>query len=276
MPVFGLGTWKMGGDKKRDPQNDDEADIQAIETAIEAGISHIDTAENYAEGHAEELIGQAIKSYARENLLLVSKISPENLKYEDLIRSAKASLKRLQTNYLDLYLIHAPNLNIPIKETMKAMDFLIEEGLVKNIGVSNFSRQRLEEAQAFTNNKIVANQLHYNLIIREPERKGLVDYCQKNDVMFIAYRPIQKGAVIQEGSAILREMSEKYKKTPTQVALNWVISQPNVVTISKMRDKNHLKENLGSFGWQMTKEDIERLRRNFPNQKDVSDVVALV
>lgn len=277
MPVFGMGTWMMGGDVKRDPANDDEADIKAIKTAIGMGITHIDTAEKYAEGYAEWLVGQAIKDYDRSKLFICSKVAESNLRYDDLIKSCKQSLKRLQTNYLDLYMIHAPNPEIPIKETMRAMDLLLEEGLIKNISVSNFSIERTKEAQSYTKNKIVANQLHLNLIFREPERKGLLEYCQKNDIMFIAWRPVQKGLITKKGVyKILDEMCKKYNKTPAQIAMNWLISQPNVVTLSKMRNIKHLKENLGAIGWQMEREDIEKLRSDFPNQENVSNVVPLI
>ncbi|MGB5931976.1 MAG: aldo/keto reductase [Anaerolineae bacterium] len=276
MPIFGMGTWRMGGDYHYDPSNDDEADIRAIRAAIEIGITHIDTAETYAEGHAERLVGQAIKGYDREKLFIVSKVSPEHLRYDDLIASAKGSLERLETDYLDLYLIHHPNPNIRIVETMRAKDVLVDEGLVKNIGVSNFTVERLEEAQAHTKNRIVANQLHLNLIYREPERKGLLEYCQKNDVMFVAWRPMQKGLLAKRGIKVLDEMCEKYGRSPAQIAINWLVSQPNVVTLSKMRNVEHIKENLGAIGWQMDEEDIDRLRRDFPNQQDVSDTVPLI
>jgi len=276
MPIFGMGTWRMGGDYHYDPSNDDEADIRAIRAAIEIGITHIDTAETYAEGHAERLVGQAIKGYDREKLFIVSKVPPEHLRYDDLIASAKGSLERLETDYLDLYLIHHPNPNIRIVETMRAKDVLVDEGLVKNIGVSNFTVERLEEAQAHTKNRIVANQLHLNLIYREPERKGLLEYCQKNDVMFVAWRPMQKGLLTKRGIKVLDEMCEKYGRSPAQIAINWLVSQPNVVTLSKMRNVEHIKENLGAIGWQMDEEDIDRLRRDFPNQQDVSDTVPLI
>lgn len=276
MPVFGMGTWRMGGGYHYDPSNDDDADITAIRTAIEMGITHIDTAETYAEGHAERLVGQAIKGYDRAKLFIVSKVSPENLRYDDLIASARGSLERLETDYLDLYLIHHPNPNIPIAKTMGAMDALVDEGLVKNIGVSNFTVERLEEAQARTKNRIVANQLHFNLMYREPERKGLLEYSEKNDVLLVAWRPLQKGVLTKRGIKILDEMCEKYGKTPAQVTIGWLISLPNVVTLSKMRNIEHIKENLGAIGWHMDEEDVERLRRDFPYQQGVSDAAALI
>lgn len=276
MPVFGLGTWMVGGDKNYDPENDDTADVRAIKNAVDNGITHVDTAENYAEGHAEKLVGKAIKGYDRSKLFLVSKVSRENLGYDDVLTHARASLERLETDYLDLYLIHAPNPDIPIQETMRAMDKLKTDGLIRNIGVSNFNIKRIQEAQSCTKNRIVANQLHLNLIFREPERKGLLDYCKENDVMFIAWRPIQKGVLAKKGVKVVDEMCQRYSKTPAQIAINWLISQPNVVTLSKMSDPRHLEENLGALGWQMKREDVEELRKVFPNQQAVSDVVPLV
>lgn len=276
MPVFGLGTWMMGGDMVYNPQNNDEADIQAIKNAIDKGITHIDTAQNYAEGHAEKLVGKAIKGYDRSRLFIVTKLHKGNLAYNNVLSTFKESLKRLDTNYVDLLLIHAPNLEIPLKETITAMDKLVKDGSVKYIGVSNFALPRLKEAQGLSENPIVTNQVHYNLIYREPERTGLLDYCQKNDILLTAWRPIQKGILTQSGMPIVDELCHKYQKNPAQIAINWLISQPNVVTLSKMGDQKHLEENLGAVGWAMEEKDIERLRNDFPDQQDVSDRVPLV
>ncbi len=275
MPVYGMGTWKMGGAFSRDPNNDDAADIQAIQTAIDLGITHIDTAEKYADGYSETLLGKAIKNFPREKLFLVSKVAGTHLNYDDLIASAKKSLGRLQTSYLDLYLIHTPNFTIPIKETMRAMDTLKEEGLIKNIGLSNFTVEEMQEAQSHTKNKIVATQMHLNLKYREAEKRGVLDYCQKNDVMFIAWRPLQKGMLLDQSNTILKDLCQKYNKTPSQIALNWLISQDNVVTLSKTRSATHLKENLGAVGWTLEKDDIKKLRNEFPDQEAVSDAVPL-
>lgn len=276
MPVFGLGTWMMGGDMVYNPQNDDEADIQAIKNAIDNGITHIDTAQNYAEGHAEEFVGKAIKGYERSKLFVVTKLHKGNLAYNDVLSTFEESLKRLDTPYVDLLLIHAPNLGIPLKETMSAMDKLVKEGLVKYIGVSNFALPRLKEAQGLSENPIVTDQVHYNLIYREPERTGLLDYCQKNDILLTAWRPVQKGILTQKGTPIIDEMCQKYQKTPAQIAINWLTSQTNVVTLSKMSKSEHLRENLGAIGWNIEEQDVERLREKFPNQQDISDRVPLI
>ncbi len=275
MPVFGLGTWQMGGREERNPENNDEADIEAIQRAIMAGITHIDTAEMYAAGHTEELVGEAIKDTGRNNLFLTSKVLDGNQTYDGVMHALEGSLSRLQTEYLDLYLIHAPDESVHISETMRAMDAVVDQKLVKNIGVSNFSVKQFKQAQEFALHKIVTNQLHYNLEIREIEKSGALLYYQQHDVMVTAWRPLQKSIILSDGAEILSKVGKKYNKAPSQIAINWLISQPNVVTMSTMRDHKHLDENLGALGWELSKDDIEYLRREFPHQKQISDVYPL-
>ena len=163
--MLGLGTWEVGGRMSRDTSRDAEA-ITAIKKAIELGYTHIDTAEMYGGGHSEELVGLAINDFDRDSLFITTKVLPEHLRYKDVIKSAEGSLKRLKTDYIDLYLIHIPNPKIPIKETMQAMDLLLSQQKIRFIGVSNFSCQQLKEAQGSTENKIVNNQIEYNLLTR--------------------------------------------------------------------------------------------------------------
>lgn len=274
MPVFGLGTWQMGGRHEPDHSLDNK-DIFAIKSAVEMGVTHIDTAESYANGHTEELVGQAIKDFDRSKLLLVSKVSGWNQSYRDLLKSAENSLKRLGTDYLDLYLLHQHNREIPLKETMKAMDELVKQNMVRNIGVSNFTKESLSDAQNNTSNKVVTNQVYYSLKNREPEKSGLLTYCQKEDVLLTAYRPTEKGFLVNNNFPILDEMAVKYKKTPAQIAINWLISQDHVTVLVKSSNLDHLKENLGSFGWEISSTDTETLRNNFPSQVDVSDNLPL-
>jgi len=190
IPLLGFGTWLMGGSFEKEEHYDDRKDIEAIQKTVERGGFRFDTAEMYAKGYSEEILGKALREYDRTALFVTSKVSPENLGYENAILACKKSLARLQMEYLDLYLIHAPNPNISIEETMRAFDYLKKEGLVKNIGVCNFNIERLKEAQSKTENKIVLNQVHYNLLFREPALKGVVEYCQNNDILIEAWRPI--------------------------------------------------------------------------------------
>lgn len=277
IPEYGLGTWQMGGRYERDMANDDRADIEAIEYAIEKGIIHIDTAEGYAAGHAEELIAVAIKekNIDRSRIFIVSKVPSEHQGYDGTISACKRSLKRLKTDYLDLYLLHDYGDGFPLNETVKALCELKDQGLVRNIGVSNFGIKHLKEAQSYSKYPIVCNQVHYNVRVREAEQSGLLQYCQENDIILIAYRPIEKGNLFIETPSVVQEMCKKYGKTFAQISINWLISQPNVVTIAKTRDPAHLEENLGAVGWRMKKEDVEKLRNEFPGQLTVSDVIPL-
>lgn len=275
MTVFGIGTWQMGGRREHDLANDDKADISAIKSAIDMGITHIDTAEIYADGYSEVLIGKAIKNYDRSKLFVVSKVKADNMSYDNVINSCKKSLERLQTSYLDLYLLHRHNVDLSLKDTMRALDYLVDQGLVKNIGVSNFNKGFLSEAQSYTKNKIVCNQVHYNLKFREPEASSLLEYCQKNDVFIVAWRPLEKGVLLEDVPDVVKKMCDKYNKTPAEIAINWLISQPYVLTLSKTRNIEHLKDNLGAIDWEMEREDIEKLRKEYPNQKNISDTVPL-
>lgn len=271
IPVLGLGTWSMGGGMMSDTTYDKE-NIYAIKTAVELGITHIDTAEMYGDGHAEELVGEAIKDFNRETLFITTKVLPENLRYDDVIASAKKSLKRLKTEYIDLYLIHIPNPQIPIQETMKAFNFLYKEGLIRFIGVSNFSVEQIKEAQESSPNKIVANQIEYSLLVRNEGNEYIninnmeskvIPFCQENDIMVIAYRPLARGKLTRPGFKILDELAKKYNKTQSQIAINWLISKKKVITIPKSSKIEHLKENLGALGWKLTSEDMHKLDKEF-------------
>lgn len=265
IPVLGLGTWLIGGDTTPDYSEDEQA-IQAIKSAIDLGYDHIDTAEYYGNGHCEELVGKAIKDIDRQSLFITSKVWTTNLNYDDVISSAKRSLQRMGTNYIDLYLIHSPSSTIPIKKTMSAFDYLVDNKMVKYIGVSNFKASQLKEAQKYAKHKIVANQIEYSLLTRnigkysgnrDMESKT-IPYCQENDIIIMAERPIERGLILKS-HPLLDSLEKKYKKTKAQIAMNWLISKKNVVTIPKSTNLNHLKENLGSIGWQMDKSDIELL-----------------
>jgi len=265
LPLFGFGTWSMGGRDTRDMNNDDKADIYAIKTALDMGITHIDTAEWYSEGRAEELVSEAIKGFDRSKLIITTKVTPMHLHYNDLVNAARQSLKRLKTDYVDVYLIHNPNPYIDIKESMEALDYLVEKKYIKYIGLSNFNVSEFMQAQKCTENIITCNHLHYNLKHRGPLIDGSIKYAQDNDIMIVAWRPTQKGLFSKEPVEIVNKICSKYGKTANQVAINWLISQKNAVTISKTRKIDHLKENLGALGWSMEKPDIELLMNDFPD-----------
>ena len=272
VPVIGIGTWRMGGSLERKDKSHDQACIRAIKTAIDLGMTHIDTAEVYGTGHSEELVGKAIKAYPRKKLFLTTKVSWEHLAYDEVLAAAQRSLQRLDTDYIDLYLIHAPWGHVPLKETMQAMDELVKQKKVRFIGVSNFSVAQMKKAQQHAKHKIVTNQIEYNLLVRNKGKftdnmeKEIIPYCQKHGMLVTAYRPVARGELAKPGYPLLDELAEKYNKTQAQIAMNWLISKKNVIVIPKAVQIKHIKDNLGAVGWHVSPKDIKRLDKEFPHE----------
>jgi len=257
IPVLGIGTFGMGGEHKPDYSKDAEC-IKAIKEAIKLGYNYIDTAEIYGQNHTEEVVGRAIKGIDRKKLFIVTKVSQNHLEYNDVINSAKNSLQRLETGYIDLYLIHSPNPDVPLKETMKAMDYLIEKKIIRFIGVSNFNIKQLKEAQKYSKNRIVANDMKYHLWAKDIDKK-IAEYCQNNDIIIIAHKPFGRGLVSEQKLPVLDKLAKKYGKTKAQIVLSWIISKKNFVTIFKSVNPKHLKENLEALDFHMREEDSKKL-----------------
>lgn len=259
LPVYGLGLAGVGGGWAAETGNDKQ-EIATIQTALELGVSHFDTAEGYGHGHSEELLGVAMRSHDRSRLTIATKVSPHNQSYFDLIRSAEASLGRLQTDYIDLYMLHRyPNEGIPIADTMASLGELVSRGLVRHIGVSNMTPAQFTALQDCSEVPLVCNQVQYNVQHQEvAEPDGVLEHCRKNDALLVAYRPLLKGNLPRH--ALLSQIAYKYGKTVPQIAINWLISQTGVVTVAKTSSVRHLKENLGATDWVMDPVDIERIQ----------------
>ncbi|MEM2910324.1 MAG: aldo/keto reductase [Nitrososphaerota archaeon] len=272
VPALGQGAWGIGGFYGRDDSRDAEA-IAALKLGIELGMTLIDTAEAYGAGHSEEVVGMAIAD-AKVEVFVATKVSPEHLSYESVIRSAKASLSRLNIKTIDLYQIHWPNPRIPIRETMRAMEKLVKDGLVRFIGVSNFSVSEMEEAMAsLAREEIVSNQVEYSLLDRGIE-DDLLPFCEKEKITVIAYSPLARGKLSEprrhlerRKADILQKLADKYGKTPSQIALNWVTRRLSVIAIPKAVKTEHVKENAGSVGWFMSPEDYEELSKVFSRHR---------
>jgi diketogulonate reductase-like aldo/keto reductase len=225
-------------------------------------MTHIDTAERYSAGRSEELVGAAIEPYPRENLFITTKVGQNHLRYDDVVASMKGSLDRLCLDYVDLYLIHWPNPTVPLEETMRAMEHCVDEGYTRFIGVSNFSWSLLAEARAHLGeHRLVADQVHYSLLSQEPARE-LLPHCSENDLILIAYSPLEKGRLTKLGYFVLDELAEKYGKTQAQISLNWLISQEGVVAIPKASRLEHVNDNAEAVGWKLSDEDVKRLAEN--------------
>lgn len=258
LPVLAIGTNLMGGEDYGPPDyGNDEKYIKAIKDAIKLGYTHIDTAEIYGGGHTEELVGKAIKDFDRKKLFITSKVAKEHLKYDDVINSAKNSLKRLGTDYIDLYLLHRPNPDIPIKETMEAMNYLVDNKIIRFIGVSMFNIEQMQEAQKYSKYPIVANQLKFNLWKKADVKT--IKYCQENDIMVIAYKPFGRGLIDTEKISLIQDLAKKYNKTEGQIILNWTISKPNTIALFKATSIKHLKENKDIFDFKLTDEEKQKI-----------------
>ncbi|ARM76752.1 aldo/keto reductase [Acidianus manzaensis] len=249
---IGLGTWRMGGGFWNADYSNDELYIEIIKYALEKGINIIDTAEMYGGGHTEELVGKAIKDFDREKIVIITKVWPSHLKYEQVIQSAKNSLKRLQTDYIDVYLIHWPNPEVDLKETFKAMNKLVEENIVNCIGVSNFSIELLEKSPE----NIVANEIEYNLYNLSAEA-DVIPYCERKGIKIIAYSPLGQGKIGSDKR--LQEIARKYNKSPAQIALNYLSRRS--IPIPKASKKEHIDEIIESTKFQLSNEDINHIRR---------------
>jgi diketogulonate reductase-like aldo/keto reductase len=260
IPAIGMGTWEIGGTFYPDYSLDKEA-INSLRKGLELGMTLIDTAEMYGKGHSEEIVGKAIKGFPRDKIFIVTKVLPENLRFYDLINAAERSLKRLDIDYIDLYLIHAPNLQIPLKETMEAMEKLCDEGIVRFIGVSNFDVDDMEQARKYLAKiDIVVNQVEYSLLSRDVE-STILPYCIANKITLMAYCPLGRGVLARD--KFLTEIGIKYKKTAAQVALNWLIQKERVIAIPKAIKIKHIIENANSTDWRLNKEDIELIEKHF-------------
>jgi diketogulonate reductase-like aldo/keto reductase len=252
----------MGGRQIEDHRWDDEQ-VTAIRMAIELGFTHIDTAEYYGAGHAEELVGEAAEHYERSSLFITTKVWWTNLRRGDFLNSVRGSLRRLNMDYVDLLLVHWPNPEIPLRETMAALESCSEEGYTRHIGVSNFSWGLMLEAQGYLkDSSLVANQVEYSLVDQKP-KISLLPYMQREGKTLIAYSPLGRGILARPGSRVLDEVAERYDKTRTQVALNWLVTQENVVAIPKSSNPVHLLDIAGAVGWRLKLDDAITLADAF-------------
>lgn len=258
LPVIGQGCMGIGGEFSPDYMHDAEA-IKIIQYGIDCGLTFIDTAEIYGGGHSEELIGKAI-SGRRDEVIISTKFSPEHASFANVLKSAEESLRRLHTDYIDLYFIHWPNPTVPINETLDAMMQLVQQGKVRWIGVSNFSVFQLKKLLGYP---ISAVQEEYNLFDRTVET-DLLPYCVSTDVALIAYSPLNQGLVLN--NSLLKSIGEKYNATTAQVVLYWLTEPIAVIAIPKTLDLNHIYENTYARNFEIEEEDLNAIDAFFINK----------
>ena len=255
LPALGLGTWQMG-------EQDDKraAEIASIRRALDLGMSLIDTAEKYGDGKTEKLVGQAIET-RRNEVFLVSKVAPSNASYDGTIAACEASLKRLRTDHLDLYLLHWRGQH-PLEETVAAFEQLKADGKIRGWGVSNFDVEDMEELFSVTDGRnCQVNQVLYNLTRRGIEF-DLLPWCQNEGVAVMAYSPIEQGRLLHHPDII--DMAKGYQATPAQIALAFLLRKNGVMAIPKTGDGRRVEENRRAVEVKLTEADLDVLDGAFP------------
>ena len=255
VPVLGLGTWRMA---ERRPRRRDE--VAALRLGIDLGMVLVDTAELYGDGAAEELVGEAIEG-RRDEVFLVSKLHPSNAAATDTIRACEASLRRLGTDRLDLYLLHWRG-STPLAETVDAFARLVEEGKVRHWGVSNFDVSAMAELVDLpVGDAVASDQVVYSLA-RRAMVADLLPWCQHRGVPVMAYSPVDQGRLLRH--PVVRTVAGRHGATPARVALAWVLRHQGVTTIPKAGTPEHVRENRAALDLHLSDEGLAELDRAFP------------
>ncbi len=258
---IGQGTWDIPESGVRM-----EAATRALQVGVELGMTHIDSAEMYGNGRAEEIVGKAVAGIPRESLFITTKVLPSNASYEGTLKACERSLRRLRMEYLDLYLLHWPGPH-PLEETMRALEQLVRDGKTRYIGVSNFDVDDLRKAQRCLNDvPLSCNQVLYHLQERAIEVR-LIPYCRQHEIAVVGYTPFGRGRfpwASSRAGATLTEIAQRYDKTPRQVLLNFLTRLPGVTSIPKAARVEHVRENAGAAGWDLDVQDVAAIDAAFP------------
>jgi len=285
---IGLGTLTFGHPTKGIQDFDEIKKI--LNHALDNGINFLDTAEEYAGGLCEKYIGKIIKERGdREDIIIETKAAPINCGYKELKKACNNSLERLQTDYIDIYLLHWPWCYYPAKETAKALDELLEEGKIRYAGVSNYQNQLVEELMKFLENgEIITNQLSYSLVSRSIE-KEILPFSKKMGIQVTAWSPLESGfltgkyneksefekndfrnniALFQTKENFIQAkplfdfmetLSKKYDANLSQIALNWIINKEQLMPIPGAKNVKQVESNINSTMFQLTNDEIKEL-----------------
>jgi diketogulonate reductase-like aldo/keto reductase len=268
VPALGQGTWMMAERRSRRGE-----EIAALHAAVDAGMTVIDTAEMYADGEAEELVGEALNGRRRE-IFLVSKVLPQNASRRGTVAACEASLRRLQTDRLDLYLLHWRG-RIPLAETLEAFDTLKRDGKIRHWGVSNFDVDDMEELvalKALSGSSVATNQVLYNLTRRGVEH-DLLPWCRARGISVMAYSPLEQGRLLTNKT--LNALADRLNATSAQIALAWILRQPGVLAIPKAGHPDRVRENRRAVDVHLAADDLAALDRTFrpPTRKTPLEIL---
>lgn len=243
IPALGFGTWKITG-----PET-----AGIVRHALDVGYRHLDTAQVYGN---EAEVGRAIaeSGVPRDDIFLTTKVWPERYRRDDLPVSVEESLQKLRTDYVDLLLLHWPVTEVPLAETLEALNEVRDAGYARHIGVSNFTIAHLDEAIRLSDAPLVTNQIEYHPFM---DQRALIRATRRAGLAVTAYSPLAQGKVLHDRA--LRKIGEAHDKTAAQVALRWVLQQEGVVTIPKASGPEHCKANLEVFDFTLTDQEMEAI-----------------
>jgi myo-inositol catabolism protein IolS len=286
--AIGVGMWQAGGKAWGTDVRDADC-RKAMERAVELGINLVDTAEAYGDGHSEQVMSGAIKNVGRDNVFIATKVGGWHLQADDVRKACAASLKRLGVREIDLYQVHWPDpwSQVPLRETMKALEGLHRAGKIRHIGVSNFAVRDLKEARSYlSRTDIASNQVRYNMLQRNVETEVL-PYCRREGIAILAWSPLGKGILsgkyhngkrptdrvrteedlfkpvnIRATAPLIRELrriGRAHRKTPAQVALTWLRRHRHVSPIPGAKRPSQAEENAGAAGWSLGSSEVRRI-----------------
>lgn len=257
----------MGGTATPNPNNDDGSDLQTIRLALQNDVTLIDTAQNYAAGKCEELVGKAVKKYPRSSYQILTKQQKSQLTYEQVIDGCKASLKRLRLDCIDYFVCHAPNPDVDMRDFFKASNQLHREGLIKNVGVSNFGPKMLQLAIDNSDLPISLNQVSFSLGDYDIISSGTYDFCVQNNIPIQAYQTIAGINANRHLLSLLKPLTHKYKTTPQQIALSYLNSYKDIHFTIRASSKEHWQQIKQALELKLSLADIDNLHQYHQRQK---------
>lgn len=258
MPALGFGTWMLSG----------ESCVRAVAGALEIGYRHIDTAQIYQN---EVEVGRALAQSAipREELFITTKLWTDSFKERDVAPALQASLDRLQLDYIDLYLMHWPNPNVMLAETLGMLEFLMKNNRTRAIGVSNFPVRLMRQAVHLSKAPIACNQVEYHVLLSQ---RAVLNYARSNDIAVTAYCPLARGRLVSH--PVLQRIGRKHDKTAAQVALRWLIAQDGVAAIPKTASTAGARENFDIFDFILDESDKQELAELSGNERQIDPAFA--
>lgn len=260
-----MGTWNVSSVYDPSPSPDytaravygnEDAEINALRYSLDKGQNHIDCAELYGAFYTDEVVGRAIEGYPREDLFIADKLWKSSVGKDQVRPAVEQMLEKLHTNYIDLLYIHAPWEDVIWQDAIPQIDDLIDEGVVRYSGVSNFTTAQMLETMDSAKHPIAANQMNFNVLYKDEVTQSFRDFCIQQDIQIVAYQPIKRQEVL--ANLTVQAIAEAHHATPAQVALAWLI-QLGTLPIPKAMDKKHIDENILAVNLQLSSSEMEQL-----------------